>query len=121
MQSQVSASAALSPVLENGAALTRYAANAVVPAAVDFIKATGGVAGIQLTLTSAIYQTGNPASPTLLYQTYYAMKDDAGVGAVSFVDPNGALFNGQSSYELTDQYQWAIMVWDGIGWHVLGN
>jgi len=121
MQSQVSTNAALTPVFENGAALTRYSASAVVPASVDFIKATGGAAGIALTLTPMIYPTGSPGSPTFLYSVYYAMKDDAAAGAVSFIDPNGAMFNGQSSYELTDQYQWAIFCWDGIGWHVLGN
>jgi len=121
MQSQTSTSALLSPVLKNGTALLRYAASAVVPTSVDWIKATGGAAGIVLTLTPAIFATGDPTSPTYLYQTYFATKDDAAAGLVSFVDPNGALFNGQPSWDLVNQYQWAIFVWDGIGWHVIGN
>jgi hypothetical protein len=121
MQSQVSTNATLTPLLQNGAALQRYTANAVVPISVDFVKATGGAGGITLTLTPAIYPTGNPTNPVFLYQTYYAMKDDVAAGVITFVDPNGAMFNGQSSYVLNNQYQWAIFVWDGIGWHVLGN
>lgn len=121
MQSQQSTSAFLSPVLKSGTALLRFVASAVVATSVDWIKATGGALGITLTLTPAIYATGDPTSPTYLYQTYYAMKDDAAAGIVSFVDPNGAVFNGQPSYDLVNQYQWAIFVWDGIGWHVIGN
>ena len=121
MQSQQSTSAFLSPVFKSGTAQQRYAANAVVPTSVDFIKGTGGAGGIVLTLTPAIYTTGDPTSPTYLYQTYWAMKDDVAAGTVTFVDPNGALFNGQASYVMNNQYQWAIFIWDGIGWHVIGN
>jgi hypothetical protein len=121
MQSQVSTNAALTPVFENGAARTAYSASAVVPASVDFIAATGGAGGITLTLTPVIYPTGSPGSPRMLLSVYYAIKSDAAAGVVIFIDPNGALFNGQSSYELTDQYQWAIFCWNGVGWDVLGN
>jgi hypothetical protein len=121
MQSQQATSGLGTPFLTNGVALQRYSANAVVPAWVDWIKATGGAGGITLTLTPGATPTGDPTNPRWLYEVYYAMKDDAAAGIVSLIDPNGALFNGQPWYDLTNQYQWAIATWDGIGWHVIGN
>ena len=107
--------------MKGGASPRAYNANAAVLPSVDFIKAAGGSGGITLMLTRGVYPTGSPASPTFLYQTYYARRDDAGAGAVVFVDSNGALFNGQASWELLDQYEWAIFIWDGTGWNVIGN
>ena len=31
------------------------------------------------------------------------------------------LFNGQSSYDLVDQWQWAIFMWNGATWDCIGN
>jgi len=109
--------------MKAGASPRAYSANAVVLPSVDFIKAIGGSGGITLTLTRGVYPTatGSPSFPTFLYQVYYARRDDAGAGAATFIDPNGALFNGQASWELTDQYEWAIFIWDGTGWNVIGN
>jgi hypothetical protein len=121
MQSQQATSGLGTPYLTNGAALQRYSANAVVPGWVDWIKATGGAGGITLTLTPGSTPTGDPTNPRWLYETYFAMKDDVAAGAITFVDPNGALFNGQSSYVMNNQFQWAIFQWDGISWHVIGN
>src|SRR5579864_6811075 len=121
MQSQQSTSGLFTPYLTIGSALQPYTANAVVPGWVDFIKATGGAGGITLTLTPSSTPTGDPTNPRVLYQTYYAMKYDAAAGAITFIDPNSALFNGQPSWVLNNQYQWAIFIWDGVGWHVIGN
>jgi hypothetical protein len=121
MQSQQATNATVNQSLTSGAALKAYAANATVLPGIDLIKATGGAGGITLTLTAGITPTGNPAAPDFLYQVYYARRDDAGAGAVVFVDSKGALFNGQASWELLDQYQWAIFIWDGTGWNVIGN
>jgi hypothetical protein len=120
MLSQPSTSAIVN-ANETGSSPKAFNASAVVLPSVDLIRATGGAAGIVLTLTPAIYPTNSPQGPLQLYQVYHALKVDAGVGAVSFVDPNGATFNGQSSYELVDQYQWAIFMWTGTVWDVFGN
>jgi hypothetical protein len=121
MQSQQGSSGLVTPFLTTGSALKAYSANAVVPAWVDFIEATGGVGGIMLTLTPGAIPTGDPTNPRVLYQIYQAAKEDAAAGIITFVDPNGALFNGQSSYVLNNQYQWAIFQWNGVGWRVIGN
>ena len=121
MQSQQAISAILTPTLESGAAILRVAANAIVGDTVDYIKATGGAGGIIITLTPGIDFTGDPTNPTVLYQVYYVRKDDAAAGAITIVDPNNALFNGQASWVLNNQYQWAICIWTGAGWDVIGN
>jgi hypothetical protein len=121
MQSQQATSGLFTPFLENGAGILRVSASAVMLDSTDVIKATGGAGGITLTLTPAIDPTGDPTNPTYLYQVYYAKKDDAAAGAITFVDPNNALFNGQPSWQLTNQHQWAIFIWNGVGWDVMGN
>jgi hypothetical protein len=99
--------------------IQNFSANAVVPVGVDVIRGTGGAGGITLTLTPASYVVQASGAVTItVYQSYQAMKVDAGVGPVTFVDPNGALFNGQSSWDLVDQYQWATFAWNGTGWEV---
>jgi hypothetical protein len=98
-----------------------YSASGVVPTAVDYIRATGGSGGIALTLTEGIFLAQTPAGTVQVYQRYEAMKIDAGAGAVVFSDANGALFNGASTYTLSDQWQWAIFTWNGTSWDVIGN
>lgn len=120
MLSQPSTSAIVN-ANETGSSPKAFSASAAVPASVDLIRATGGASGIILTLTQAIYPTNSPQGPLQLYQVFHAMKVDAGVGVVSFIDALGALFNGQSSYDLANQYQWAIFMWNGVSWDVMGN
>jgi len=82
----------------------------------NLILARGGDDGITLTLTP-----GQAVQGESLITGYAAMKVDAGKGAVVFVDPKGALFNGQPSWELARQWEWATFLWDGDGWNVLAN
>jgi hypothetical protein len=120
MLSQPSTSALVN-ANETGASPTNFSASGVVLPSTDLIRATGGASGIVLTLTRAIYPTNSPQGPLMLYQVYYAIKVDAGVGVVQLVDPSGALFNGQPSYDLVDQWQYAIVMWNGTTWDVIGN
>jgi hypothetical protein len=96
-------------------ALATYAANAAIPnSGVDVIQGIGGAGGIQLTLDGVTGQS--PA--------FFAMKTDAGVGAVSFIDANGANFvalgGAAASYNLVNQGQWAIFIWNVAEWLVFG-
>jgi len=120
MQSQVSTDAS-DHSIHSGAAVQTLNASGAVLASTDFIKAIGGSGGIVLTLTGRTYPTGSPAAPVFINTVYHASKSDAGAGVVVFVDSSGALFNGQSSWVLNNQYQWAIFVWDGVGWTCMGN
>jgi hypothetical protein len=120
MQSQPSTSALIN-ANETGMSPKVFSASGIVLPSIDFIRAIGGAGGIVLTLTPAVYPTGSPALPTMLYQVYHGIKTDSGVGVVSFIDPNGALFNGQSAYDLVDQWQWVMMAWNGVSWDCLGN
>jgi hypothetical protein len=100
---------------------TGYTASGTVPTTVDYIRATGGSAGIALVLTpSSIAITGASGS-FIVNQVYFAKKIDAAAGAVTFTDLNGALFEGASSYVLSQQGQWAIFLWNGTGWDVFGG
>ena len=102
-----------------------YSASGVVPTAVDYIRATGGSGGIILTLTGGVFLAQTPGGTVAVNQRYEAMKIDAAAGAVEFIDAGGALFNGQPSYTLNNQWQWAIFTWvvtGGVGsWDVIGN
>lgn len=82
----------------------------------NLIHAIGGVDGIVLTLSRDQVTREDGAVVTTVYS---AVKADAGPGPVVFVDPNGALFNGRPSWDLTQQYQGATFFWDGEGWNVL--
>jgi hypothetical protein len=120
MLSQPSTSAIVN-ALETGVSPHAFSASEVVLPSVDLIRATGGTSGITLTLTPQIYPTNSPQGPLALYQVYHAIKIDAGVGAVTFVDPNGALLNGYAYWELIDQWQWAIFMWNGTSWDVISG
>lgn len=120
MLSQPSTSALINSN-ETGVAPKAFNASGVVLPSVNMIRATGGSSGIVLTLTRAIYPTNSPQGPLMLYQVYYAMKVDAGVGIIQFIDASGALFNGQSSYDLVNQWQYAIFMWNGTTWDCIGN
>jgi hypothetical protein len=120
MQTQMSCSAAIHALI-SGASPKTYGASGIVPASVDFIRAIGGAGGITLSLTEAIYATADPCFPTALYQTYFAVRVDAGAGPVIFNDLSGALFNGGPSWTMNNRYQWAIFVWNGVGWDVMAN
>ncbi len=99
-----------------------YSVGSVVPASVDVIRAAGGAGGITLTLTPKTYVLQEPGGVTIaVYETFRDIKTDAAAGVVTFVDPNGALFNGDSSYDLVDQWQFAIFQWNGTGYDVFGN
>jgi hypothetical protein len=98
-----------------------YTASGIVPTQVDYIRATGGANGIALQLTPGIFQAQGPNGTVGIYQTYFAMKVDAGAGVVTFSDVNGALINGGATYTLENQFQWAIFMWNGTSWDVFGN
>jgi hypothetical protein len=99
-----------------------FSATSPVPPGVDVIRGVGGAGGITLTIAANAYQA-QPASGVTVtaYETFKAIKIDAAAGAVVFVDSTGALFNGTSSYELVNQYQWAEFAWNGASWDVWGN
>jgi hypothetical protein len=124
MLSQPSTSAVINQN-ETGVAPTNFSASGVVLPSTDLIRATGGAGGIVLTLTRAVYPTNNPAGPTFLGQAYYAIRVDAGIevgnGLVQIVDPGGALFNGYPSWDLENRWQWAIFMWNGTTWDVIGD
>jgi hypothetical protein len=105
----------------SGAVISAYAANALVPTSVDYIRGTGGTAGILLTLTSGTVVVVGPSGTFNVNQVYFAKKTDLGVGAVNFVDSAGALFEGQPTYALTQFGQWAIFIWNGVSWDVFGG
>ena len=104
------------------AQIQTFAATSAVPPAIEVIRAAGGAGGITLTLTPPAYGAQQPGGVFVaVYQTYYAIKTDLTAGVVTFVDSTSALFNGQSSYELLNQGQWAIFCWTGTSWDVFGN
>jgi hypothetical protein len=104
-----------------GNVATAYTANGTIPISVDYIRATGGSGGIALVLTSSSQVIVGASGTFTVNQVYFAKKIDSGAGAVVFTDLNGALFEGQSSYSLTQQGQWAIFLWNGTGWDVFGG
>jgi hypothetical protein len=87
----------------------------------NMIHAIGGDAdGIVLTLTP---EQVTREDGVIMTSVYSAMKVDSGPGPVVLVDPKGALLNGQPKWELRRQYEWAILVWDGVAgaWDVLAD
>lgn len=100
-----------------------YNANAVVPPSVDYIRGTGGSgAGITLQLTAQSTTFTGPNGPFSIQQVYFAKKVDAGAGPVIITDSAGALFeDGSSSYQLNQQWQWAIFIWNGTAWEIFGG
>jgi hypothetical protein len=120
MQTGISTSAT-DHAAHNGAAVQTLNASGPVLPSTDFNKAIGGSGGIVLTLTGTTYATGDPTNPVFLGTVYHAVRIDAGAGIVSFVDASAALFNGQSSWVLANKWQWAIFIWDGVGWTCMGN
>jgi hypothetical protein len=89
-----------------------YSVNSTVATSVRYGQATGGAGGITLTLQSTLLAVG---------QIQRFKKMDSAVGAITFVDSNNAQFEGQPSYLLTNQWQWADFVWDGTQYTVFGN
>lgn len=108
-------------VHQSGSVPTPYSASGVVPTTVDFIRATGGSGGITLTLTPSANVVTGPSGTYTVYQTYRAKKVDSAAGLITFIDPNGALFDGASSYVLSQQGQWADFIWNGTSWDVFGG
>lgn len=104
-----------------GSVVSAYSASGTVPTQVDYIRATGGSGGIALVLTSSSQVINGASGSFAVNQVYFAKKVDSGAGAVTFTDLNGALFEGASSYALTQQGQWAIFIWNGSGWDVFGG
>jgi hypothetical protein len=106
---------------QTGFISTAYAANGTVPVTVDYIRATGGAGGIALALTSASKTFTGLSGTYTVGIVYRAKKVDSGAGAITFTDLLGALFEGASSYVLTQQGQWAEFVWNGTGWDVFAG
>jgi len=104
-----------------GMVSTAYSASGTVPTSVDYIRATGGSGGIALVLTPLSQTISGPSGQFSVNQVYFAKKVDSGAGAVTFTSLNGELFEGASSYALTQQGQWAIFIWNGTGWEVFGG
>ena len=104
-------------VHQSGAVATLYNASGVVPALVDYIRATGTIA-LQLTSGSQIFS--GLAGNFTVNQVYYAK--NVGAGVVTFTDSGGALFeDGSASYVLAQKGQWAIFMWNGTAWEVFGG
>lgn len=76
------------------------------------VEATGGVAGITLSTQSASLVSG---------QIVTVKKVDSGVGAVTLTDLAAANFDGDSSYVLSDQWQYVTVQWNGSRFNVIGN
>lgn len=91
---------------------TTYSANATVATTVKYGQATAGSGGITLTVQSASLTVG---------QKQRFMKMDSAAGSVTLTDSGSATFNGQSTWVLVDQWQWAEIVWDGTQYTVFGN
>lgn len=105
-----------------GSVPTVYSGSGTVPPTVDYIRGVGGAGGIALALTASSQVVAGATGSFTVYQVYFAKKTDAGAGAVVFTDSLGALFeSGESSYELTQQGQWAIFLWNGTTWDVFGG
>jgi hypothetical protein len=106
------------------AQIQSFAASQAVPGAIEVIRAAGGASGITLTVTPPSYTVQEPSGITVaVYETFTAIRTDDGDGTnpVKFVDSTGALFNGDTSWNLINQNQWAIFCWTGTGWDVFGN
>ena len=101
---------------QGGMVSTPYTADGVVPTSVDYIRANGT---FTLQLTSGSQTFNGPSGSFAINQMYFAK--NVGSGVVTFTDLNGALFEGQPSYELTQQGQWAIFIWNGTDWDVFGG
>jgi hypothetical protein len=108
--------------IPGGSVATAYTANGTVPPSVDYIRGTGGSGGIALALTASSQVITGATGTFTVNQVYFAKKVDSGAGSVVFTDSLGALFeSGEASYELTQQGQWAIFVWNGTTWDVFGG
>ena len=77
-----------------------------------FIKATGGVSGITLTLPSATGFSGRSVKVILL---------DQSIGGVNIVTTASQTINGQPSYALTNQYQSVVLESDNANWFVVAT
>jgi hypothetical protein len=84
----------------------------------NLIRATGGASGIMLFLWTPSHEAQEDG---IIVSVYAVMKVDAGPGPVVMVDPKGALFNGQPSWELRAQFEWAIFSFYGAGWDVFAK
>jgi hypothetical protein len=105
-----------------GSVATAYSASGTIPTTVDYIRATGISGSISLALTSASQVITGPSGSFTVNQVYFAKKVDSSTGLITFTDSNGALFeNGESSYVLSQQGQWAIFFWNGTTWDVFGG
>lgn len=85
-------------------------ANGNIAATDDVILATGGAGGITLTL---------PAPGTVTGQPFIIKKVDSAAGFIT-INPNGAeTIDGQTSWQLVNQYQAVELMSDGTNWQVM--
>lgn len=84
----------------------------------NLLRAVGGSDGITITLMPHCVAREDG---TIITSVYAAVKSDAGPGAVVFVDPKGALFNGHANWRLDRQHDWAIFAFNGDSWDVFAN
>ena len=76
------------------------------------VKATGGAAGITLTLPTAVGRSGQIAC---------IKKVDNGVGTVTIATTGSETVDGASTYLLVNQYQYVTVESDGSNWFVVAN
>lgn len=91
---------------------TAFSATGNVSATVLYAQVTGSASLITLTVQSSSMVAG---------QKQRFMRMDTGVGVVSIVDVAGKTFNGQSSWQLNNQWQFADLIWDGTQFTVFAN
>ncbi len=94
------------PLTVSGSGTVAY--NAVI---FQTVEATGGVGGITLTLQGTSMAVG---------YCYTIKKVDSGVGAVTIIDSTSKLFDGDSSYILSDQWQFVTVQWTGSRFDIVG-
>lgn len=76
------------------------------------VLATGGAAGITLTLPTAVGAAGQSAC---------LKKTDSGVGTVTIATTGGQTIDGSSNYFLTNQYQYVTVESDGSNWYIVAQ
>ena len=108
-------------VHQSGHCPTTYTAGGLVPPTVDYIRADASGGPFQLALTEWSETFYGASGGFQIFAEYWAKKVDISANAISFVDPGGALLEGQPSYELSQPGQWAVFRWNGNSWDVFGG
>lgn len=71
--------------------------------------------------SGAAFDVDLPAAASHTGRQYYIKKTDSSANIVT-IDPNGAeTIDGNTNWQLTNQYQYAAIVSDGTNWHLVAN